>query len=526
MSEPVVQEADQVEAATQQFRSQVGHISRHSGMYFAGTVFTIALSYVFKIYLARTLGAEALGIYALGMTLIGFIGLVNSLGLPQSAVRFVAAYEAKGQFKELHALLWRGALLLLVANMALAVVVLTAGPWIAVRFYHSPALVRYLPFFALIMLFGVENSFYRQVLAGYRDLKIRTLIVNFLGAPLNMLVAVILISIGFGLRGYLLAQIFSAAVICVLLIAAVRHFTPAAARLTAQPGMYPERRVWSFSVAVLGISFLDFLLNQADRITIGFFRSPRELGVYSVAAALVGYIPLILTSINQIFAGTIAQLHTRGEHAMLSRLFQSLTKWVTGLTLPLVLVVIVFSRPLMRLFGPDFAAGWPILIIGALGQLVNCGVGSVGYMLLMSGHEKRLMRAQGAMAIAMVVLCAALVPSKGIIGAAIAASISTIGINVWNLIEVRRCLAFSPYNRGYLKLLFPTLASIAVILAFKTYSGLLPHRDWVVIAIAMVLSYGVFASLLVLSGLDADDRLIASAVWTRIHGALGGGLRT
>ncbi len=526
MTEPVVKEADQIEAATQQFRSQVGHISRHSGVYFAGTVFTVALSYVFKVYLARTLGAEALGIYALGMTLIGFVGLINSLGLPQSAVRFVAAYEAKSQFKELHALIWRGALLLLIANVALAAVVLTAGQWVAVRFYHSPALVRYLPFFALIMLFSVENSFYRQVLAGYRDLKIRTLIVNFLGTPLNMLVAVILISIGFGLRGYLLAQIFTAAVICLLLIAAVRNFTPAAARFSAQPGMYPERRVWSFSAAMLGISFLDFLIYQVDRIAIGFFRNPRELGVYSVAAALVGYIPLILTSINQIFAGTISQLHTRGENAMLARLFQSLTKWVTGLTLPLVLVVITFSRPLMRLFGPDFAAGWPILIIGALGQLVNCGVGSVGYMLLMSGNEKRLMRAQAGMAVVMVVLCVGLVPSKGIIGAAIAASITTIGINVWNLIEVRRCLAFSPYNRGYLKLLLPTLASIAVILALRTYSGLFFHHDWVIIAIALLLSYGVFASLFVLGGLDADDRLIASAVWTRIHGAIGGGFKT
>src|ERR1700736_3658206 len=87
---------------THQFRSQVGHISRQSGIFFAGTIFSAALGYVFKVYLARVLGAEVLGIYALGITLVGFLGIFNTLGLSQSAVRFVAAYRAAGKFEELH----------------------------------------------------------------------------------------------------------------------------------------------------------------------------------------------------------------------------------------------------------------------------------------------------------------------------------------------------------------------------------------------------------------------------------------
>ena len=46
-----------------------------------------------------------------------------------------------------------------------------------------------------------------------------------------------------------------------------------------------------------------------------------------------------------------------------------------ALTVPLACVIVVFARPLMRIFGPDFEVGWPILIIGTVGQLVNCGVG-------------------------------------------------------------------------------------------------------------------------------------------------------
>jgi O-antigen/teichoic acid export membrane protein len=503
--------------ATQQFRSQVGHISRQSGIYFAGTIFALSSGYLFKVYLARVLGPEDLGLYALGATLIGFLAIFNTLGLPQSAVRFVASYQAAGKFKELHALLWRGAGLLLAANVVLAVVLLTLGRLIAVRFYHSPALVRYLPLFALIMLFAVVSGFYGKVLAGYRDIKQRTWIVNFVGSPLNMLIAIALISAGMGLRGYLIAQVLSTAIVTICLLVAVWHFTPRIARLLGQPGSNPEREVWSFSATMVGIGLLEFLMGQVDKVALGFYLGARQVGIYAVAASLVAYVPLVLSSINQIFAPTIADLHTRGEISMLGRLFQSLTKWAVGLTLPLAAVVIVFARPLMGIFGPDFQRGWPILVIGTLGQLVNCGVGSVGYLLLMSGNERRLIRVQTVMAIVMVVCSAALIPVWGILGAAVAAAVTNVGVNVWNLFEVRKTLGIFPYNRGYLRLLPPTLVTLGIILVLNKYAFVFRH-NWLAIGVTLAAAYGMFACVLLLVGLQADDRLIASAIWSRMRG--------
>src|SRR5271155_4820978 len=90
------------------FKTEMGRISRQSGIVFAGTIFTAALGYLFKVYLARVLGAEALGIYALGMTIISFLGILNVLGLPESAVRFVALYATSKNFGALRSLLWNG----------------------------------------------------------------------------------------------------------------------------------------------------------------------------------------------------------------------------------------------------------------------------------------------------------------------------------------------------------------------------------------------------------------------------------
>src|SRR5437868_4639170 len=171
---------------TRNFRHQIGHISRQSSVFFAGTIFTAAAGYLFKIYLARVLGAEALGIYALGMTIVGLLGIFNALGLPYSAVRFVAAYSATGKLALLRGFLARSLILLLLCNVVLGGGLLLVGPWVAVRFYHAPVLNRYMGLFALIMMFGALTGFLGQVLAGYKDIARRTVISNFIGSPLTM----------------------------------------------------------------------------------------------------------------------------------------------------------------------------------------------------------------------------------------------------------------------------------------------------------------------------------------------------
>ena len=161
-------------------------------------------------------------------------------------------------------------------------------------------------------------------------------------------------------------------------------------------------------------------MSQADKILIGFYLNARELGIYAVAAALVAFVPIVLQSVNQIFSPTIADLHARGQtrtagphlpdsYQMDSRAHAC--RWLA--------VMIIFAPALMRIFGHDFEMGWPILVIGTLGQLINCGVGSVGYLLLMSGHQRRLIRIQAVMACVMVALSLILIPRWGITGAAI-----------------------------------------------------------------------------------------------------------
>ena len=499
------------------FRGQMGHISRQSSFFFLGTVFTAATGYVFKVYLARVLGAAALGIYALGMTVVGLLGVFNAFGLPQSAVRFVAAYCATGRTEQLRQFLGRGVFLLLLSNLGIAALLLLAGPWIAVRFYHTPALSKYFGLFALIMVLGVLATFLGQVLAGYQDVLRRTVITNFIGTPLMMLLTVLLIMLGWGLRGYIFAQVASAIAICVLFTISVIRSTPAGGGFFSAMFSPLEKEVASFSALAFAMSLLGFLIAQSDKVLIGFYLNASEVGIYAIASALVAFIPIFLQSVNQIFSPVIADLHTRQEHAMLGRIFQTLTKWSFGLTLPLAAVMIMFAPALMRIFGRDFEIGWPVLVIGAIGELVNCGVGSVGYLLLMAGRQRELLKIQAVMAFVTVILGIVLIRKWGIFGAAVVAASTNLLSNLWCLCEVRVKLGLWPYNPTYLRLLPPSAGMVGVLLVEYRFAFAF-HSDWILIGAGLVFGYLVFLGIAIAVGLDSDDSIILRAMWSRTCG--------
>jgi O-antigen/teichoic acid export membrane protein len=502
-----------------EFRRNLGQISRQSITFFSGTIFTMGAGYLVKIYVARVLGAENLGLYALGMTLVSLTQLVSNLGLQGAAARYVAVYNATGKFDDLRGFLTRGVGLILSLTTLLSLGLVLSGGWLSRRLYHAPGLAAYIPLFAVLTVLGAVNTFYCQVLAGFKDITKRTVITNFMGTSLVIPLTVILLALGTGMRGYLWAQIINSVVVVAFLVAVAWKLTPKAARFSWAPLPPFDPEIRAFAAASFGMSAIDFLVSQADKILLGFYLNPTLVGIYVVASTLSAIIPLILQSVNQIFAPVIADLHAQARKDVLERLFQTLTKWVLGLTLPLACVIIAFAIPLMRIFGRGFEAGWPVLVIGAVGQVVNCGVGSVGYLLLMSGNQRRLMRVQFVMVGVSLLMNITLIPVFGVVGAALASAIVNVAGNFWNLMQVRNSLQISPYNPSYFALAIPAVFAAATVVLVRIWTASMA-RPWLGILAALAASYLAFCGVALKFALNEDDRMIATSAWGQLRSSL------
>ena len=499
------------------FSTHVQRISRQSSVFLLGILFTVAIGYLFKIYLARVLGAEALGIYALGMTAGGLVSIVGGAGVPQTASRFVAVYGSSGESAKLGRFLWLGTATLLVTNVLVACAMVFARQWIA-HLYHTPVLARYMHFFAMIMVLGALTTFLGQALAGYKDVARRTVITHFIGTPATMIFSVALLSLGLGLWGYLAAQVASGLLVFALLGAAVWKLTPEAGRWPfSAHGQSPplfEKEVAAFAVILFGMQALEFIGGQTDRIMLGIYLNAREVGIYAVATSMVAFVGLFLQSINQIFAPTIAELHMKGEHNLLLRLYQTLTKWSLGLTIPLALGIMIFAKPIMGIFGPDFKEGWIVLVVATLGQLVNCGVGSVGLLLLMSNQQKRMVRAQAITVCLTLVLNFALIPRWGILGAALASGATNACLNLLWLRDVKNKLSLFPSGQAYISLLLPTFASVLALIIARMF--LTSHVSQAVLVICgLSAGYAAFVLFAARFALDSDDKMLATNAFAR-----------
>jgi O-antigen/teichoic acid export membrane protein len=98
----------------------------------------------------------------------------------------------------------------------------------------------------------------------------------------------------------------------------------------------------------------------------------------------------------------------------------------------------------MQLFGKEFTAAAPLLVALSLGQLVNVATGSVGFLLLMSGHEKTMKYITIVSGVISITLLVTLSQWYGVLGAAWAMAIGLAIQNLAALYFVKRHLGFFP----------------------------------------------------------------------------------
>ncbi len=238
---------------------------------------------------------------------------------------------------------------------------------------------------------------------------------------------------------------------------------------------------------------------------LGRLSTARAIGLYAAAERMAFLVAVILAAVNLVYAPAIGALWARGEQARLRESFQRVARWTLAASLPVCLVLIVAGPGLLRVFGAEYQVAFPALTLLALGQLINAGTGSVGYLMLLTGQTRTVVRNFSAAVVTLVGLGVVLVPVYGPTGAAGAAALVMAGLNLLMVAQVRARLHVVPFTRDSLRVLAAGLVGAAGgILAFRW--AWMSSTPWVVglfgSSVAVLGAYGVAVSVL----LPDDDR--------------------
>ncbi len=179
-------------------------------------------------------------------------------------------------------------------------------------------------------------------------------------------------------------------------------------------------------------------------VIAGFFVSAHDLGILSAAQRASLLIGFVLITINFVVAPVFSSLYKEKKTDQLIRVSKLIFRTSLAIGIVPTLVFGLFPEWVMGWFGTEFVSGASLLVVLTLGQLVNISTGSVGYLLIMSGHEnefKNISIISGIINLVCLVLFSILF---GAIGAAAAITLSMMITNFLALMATKKHLGFYP----------------------------------------------------------------------------------
>jgi O-antigen/teichoic acid export membrane protein len=163
---------------------------------------------------------------------------------------------------------------------------------------------------------------------------------------------------------------------------------------------------------------------------LGFLATPSDVGIYTAASRTSNLVLLALTAVNALAAPLIADLFARGEVKELQRVATGVVHLAFWPSLVLAGALLLAAPLVLGMFGGEFVLARDALTILVLANLVSVGVGSVGYLMNMTGNQNLMATVVGAAALLNIVFNLLAIPRFGVAGAAAATGIS---VAFWNL---------------------------------------------------------------------------------------------
>jgi O-antigen/teichoic acid export membrane protein len=399
-------------------------VRRLAGAAFAIRVISAAIAFISQILLARWMGGFEFGIYVYAWTWVLLIGGMVDLGLGSAAQRFIPEYIEHRQAALLRGFLsgsrWLALGSATVVGVIGAAVVALLKPYIdpetVVPLYVSCAA---LPMFGLWSVqSGIARS-YNWVNLGLAP--------NYIQRQL-VLLGLVGLAFVLGLQTDAVTATLAGviALVSVSLGQMVLLNNRLGSMVESGPKAYAPLAWLSTSLPIFAAEAFYLLLTYSDIIVLKQYRPPDEVAVYYAAAKTLALVAFIYYSVSQTIAHKFAEHHVTGDRTRLAAFLKQSIRLTFWPSLGAIVALLLFGRPMLELFGREFASGYYLMFIIAVGLLARASVGPAERLLSMLGERRSCALIYAASFALNIVLCVTLIPWLGLCGAAIAGSIALI----------------------------------------------------------------------------------------------------
>lgn len=412
----------------------------------AARVLGLVLGVVLNGLLARLLDPREFGAYLLTSTMVVIGSTVAKMGLDKSVVRFAAASLATGAPGRARdaikiAVSW-GAVGSAAVGLLLA---LGLGQWFFGDVLNEPLVASVVPLaagwlFTTAMQSVLAESFRGLSRFGHAAV-FQTFATDF--ATVAILGGVFVVARSSTLPAVVAISTAVAAVVLLLTgLLLLRTMRPLRGPGRAdRPEMFRVAR--PLLVTNLGIYLLG---SGVDLWVLGAFRPSETVSLYGAASKLIVLVATPAIIFSGVIPPLVAELHAQGRMRRLERTLRA-GATIVGAPALVPLLVFILAGPwvMQTVYGSFYRQAAPLLVVKSVSRVLAIWTGSCGIALMMTGHQRDMMRTTVVTAILSVGGGLAAAPHFGAMGVAVATSAAQVVQNAWQLLLAHRRLGIWTY---------------------------------------------------------------------------------
>lgn len=387
------------------------------------------MGFLLSFVIANYYGAQTLGNYILAITVLRVFTLIAKLGLDTASVRFIASFVKKEKWLSIKKFRKKILILISITSIFSSCIMYFLAETIVYLIDVQIEHIKLASFFILPMVFFVLHY---QSLRGLKRIADFSFFYRMSQATFTIASIFIISSFIKNHNVPIYAYLVSLSLVAILAFVNYRFWFSKKASLNSEEIVedLTIKNILTISIPLMLAQSVQFIMAWTDKLMIGNMISAESVAVYGVAFRFSMGVSITLMAINSIASPKFAEKFAVNDIVGMGKIAMQSAKMIFWSTLPLAIILLIFPKFFMGLYGAEFLIGFETLRWLIIGRVINALSGSVGNLMQMSNQQNVYMSILVLGAAINIVLNYYLIPIYGINGAAFA---SVASLSFWNL---------------------------------------------------------------------------------------------
>ena len=416
-----------------------------------------AIGFFLSIVIARNLGSDDYGIFAIFLTISGLISGIGMFGFPNYIIKNISITKTFN--KNILFVLLNSLLIVLI----LILLFITFESNICSLFNFDGQQHTYILYFLGFIVLASSNVLLRSVFEGFHNSQSGYLIKEVFGRLFKLIpILFITITISSVFVVFFLAELLVFIIFIGLITYKYDIDIDRRRNLLSKKDI---KEIYRYTLPLFATTLVLIFNGQIVKLLLGVFESPKYVGFYDLSLNFAAFMIIGLNIQNTVLKPYFSKYFHEGNLQAIQKYYLQSSKILTLIFLPVALFFIGMPKLFLMFYGHEFYDAAIILQLIIISSIINISTGSNYPILVMSKISHKEMWANILNFVSVIFLGSLFIYLFGYIGAGLILIVSQTIVNVYRIVVLNKEFGLKPFNNIFkiYSLLFTSVLVIMLI---------------------------------------------------------------